>query len=158
MSTSSRISLVGCITLCVIILSCGGGSMGNGGGNGGSTIGPTAILNGSSISGVNSHWVGSNCPIQLELASNHQLRFAVSDTSGTTSSADSTWSPNGTDSATVNFGGTGLGGSFWVTSIDGIHGSTSSRVFTSSVTVASSNGPQVLGGCSFGLQSGKMSF
>jgi len=144
-----RVAAVAAIALSV---SCGG----SGGAQTNNTVGPTAVLNGSTIVSSKNYWAAPNCGVKVELASDGGFRFGVTDTSSTTSSGGATWTASGTDGAVINFG-TGLGGFVWVSSLIHISGSTSSKAFSADVTVTDSSATsQNLGTCSFTLQTGSI--
>lgn len=138
-----------CSVTILMLAGCGGGS----GSDSTITAGPRAVLNGSSLSSDKSHW-SSNCGTQVELAADGGFKWAVTDTTGTTSSGSSNWSASSGNGAVINFGGTSLGGFSWVTDLTNISGSAASKHFTSGVDVADANGSQNLGTCSFDLQAG----
>ena len=125
--------------------SCGGGSS-HPQNSPQNTIGPTAILNGSALASVNSHWV-ANCAVQVELAANGEFRSAVTDVSGTTYSSSGNWAASGTSDANAS------GYYCWVTELKNISGSTSSQTFSAGVYLYCGSS-QYLGVCSFNLQSG----
>ena len=118
--------------------------------------GPNAVLNGDTLATATSHWVSSQCTVQVELTSDHSFWSIVVDTSGTTSSGSETWAI-GPDPLSVTVGpGSGVAGFFWVSALTNINGSTASQTFTAGVTVKSSNTPQNLGNCTFALQQGRL--
>lgn len=140
----------------LLLLAC---DLGCGGGSVTTTMsqnGPAAIINGTSIATANSSWVASDCNLSVELTSDSGFAWVVGTISGSHSTGQATWLPSGTDGAVINFS-TGLGGFVWPTSLAHIAGSTSSKQFMADVTVNdSTNTPQDLGTCSFGLQSGPL--
>ena len=140
------------LMLALLIISILSSSCGGGQSSGTNSVGPTAILNGSTLSGATSSWTAANCGVSVELTSDSGFKFIVHDSSGATSSASATWSASGTNGATVNFS-TGLGGFVWVQSLTNISGSTASKNFSAGVKVADTTSSQSLGTCSFSLQS-----
>jgi hypothetical protein len=138
----------------LFLSACGGGY---GGSNPISPTGPNAVLNGGNLATATSHWVSSPCHVQVELTSDYGFWSIVVDTSGTTSSGSETWAV-GPDPNSVTVGpGSGLGGFFWVSALTNITGSTSSQIFTASVTIDdSSSTHQSLGNCTFALQKGNL--
>jgi len=134
------VSAIGCL------VSCGGGSNADSGNN----VGPNAILNGSTLATATTSWTASNCAVKVELTGDGGAKFAVSDESGITSSGTTTWSPLGSDGATIKCG-SGIGGFLCLGSLAHISGSTASQAFTAAVTAGGSNGSQTLT-CSFSLQ------
>ncbi len=145
----------GVIALCSLLSACGGGSF-----NQQNNVGPTAILNGGTLSTASSHWVGQNCSIQVELTADGGFWFWGRNISGITVSGAGTWSVDPTDSASALMPNemSGLEGTFWATQLKSIQGSTASRSFTADVIVAlnAGGGNQQLNSCVFGLQSGAM--
>src|SRR5438477_3748380 len=143
MKSRVLIAVMGVGALTALATCCGGGSHSQQG----PTAGPTAILNGSTLATVNSHWVAQNCGVKVELAANGEFRSAVTDTSGTTHSSSGTWTASGTNSADT-------GGSFgWVNRLTNISGSTSSQTFSAGVDVYL-NYQQSLGTFTITLQPG----
>lgn len=141
-----RIALLGVVGA---LVSCGGVSGANSPGN---TIGPTAILNGPTVPTANSSWVASDCGVKVELTRDGGFVFAVTDTSGTTSGAQTTWSASGSSGASI-VPVSGPDGLAWVSTLANISGSTSSRSFSAGVTVVVIGfDTQYLGTCSFSLQ------
>ncbi|HTS34395.1 MAG TPA: hypothetical protein VMH04_01920 [Candidatus Solibacter sp.] len=136
------------IALSSLVVACGGGdsSMNQ------NMIGPSAILNGSSLAGSNSYWAASNCPVKMELAADNGFVYWAADRTGTISEGYTTWSPSG-DSSLSTGGGTFL----WIASVGKIEGSTSSKVFAADVLVTdATNTSQLYPGCSFSLQVGQL--
>ena len=151
--TMRLLSFAGLLGLGLFLSACGGGY---GGGNTPPATGPNAILNGATLATATSHWVSSQCNVKVELNSDYSFWSIVTDTSGTTSSGSETWAV-GPDPNSVTVGpGSGLGGFFWVSALKNITGSTSSQMFTASVTVETSSTPQSLGSCTFTLVQGNL--
>jgi hypothetical protein len=144
----------GLLVLGSFLSACGGGYGGN---NPAPPTGPNAILNGTNHTTATSHWVSSQCKVQVELTTDYGFWSIVVDTSGTTSSGSETWAV-GPDPNSITVGpGSGVGGFFWVSALTNITGSTSSQMFTAGVTVDdSSNTHQNLGNCTFALQQGNL--
>lgn len=118
--------------------------------------GPDAILNGGTLATATSHWVSTQCNVQVELTSDYGFWSIVVDNSGTKSSGSFTWAI-GPDPNSVTVGpGSGLAGFFWVSALKDITGSTVSQTFSASVTVESQSTPQSLGSCTFALTQGNL--
>jgi hypothetical protein len=138
-------------TLALTLAGCGGGS--------GASIatpqtGVNAILNGATLATATSHWASTACRVQVELTSDNGFWSVVVDSSGTTTSAQETWTTAaGSDGTTVTIGpGLGLATASWVSYLTGISGSTSSQTFTANVTVRDgTSATYPLGSCTFAL-------
>lgn len=134
------------LTLVISMIACGGGNSPNT-----NTLGPTAIINGSSLANAGSHWVSTGCAVKVELTSDGGFISAVTDTSGSTTMTSGTWTAIGSDGAATT------GSSAWVDGLTNISGSTSSLAFSARVGVYDGY-QQNLGTCNFGLQSGGLTF
>jgi hypothetical protein len=89
--SGTQITLLPFIALLAVGLflsACGGGY---GGSNPTSPTGPNAVLNGGTLATATSHWVSSQCKVQVELTTDYGFWSIVVDTSGTTSSGSETW-------------------------------------------------------------------
>jgi len=114
--------------------------------------GPDAVLNGSTLAAAASHWVSTQCNVQVELTSDFGFWSVVTNSAGTTTSGSETWAavPD-SNSLTAGPGFGGETGAFWVSGLGNITGSTSSQTFTATVTVETGSTHQNLGSCTFAL-------
>jgi len=143
---------LGSICSFLIVLSCLMAGCGGGNSTPRNSVGPMAIVTGSSLAAATGYWTAANCRVEVELTADGGFEYSVTDMSGTTSVGFSTWTASGSSGAVIN-GGT----FFWVSGLANISGSTSSGSFTSSVQVTDETGTsQSLGPCSFKLQSGQI--
>jgi len=131
-----------------------GGSGAIGGGNQAPQTGPTAILNGDSLSFATSHWRSTNCSVQVELTGDYGFRSVVVDRTGTTSSAVGRWAPTPDGNSLTTNLGSGLQGFLWVSELITITGSTGSEAFTTNVIVQPNT--QTLIDCAFVLVQGAL--
>lgn len=115
------------------MLGCGGGTMQPPQ----NTVGPTAVLNGSTFPAVNTHWESATCGVQIELSGDGNFRSLVGDISGDKFGSDGTWMASGTSSAVMS--GTGIA---WISALTNIKGSTASGKFNSGVSVEDRLGDQ----------------
>jgi hypothetical protein len=127
------------------MLGCGGGTM-----QPQNTVGPAAILNGSTFAAVNTHWESATCGVQIELSGDGNFRSLVGDISGDKFGSNGTWTASGTSSAVMS--GTGIA---WVSALTDINGATASGKFNSGVSVQDRVGDQHSApSCDFSLYGG----
>jgi len=120
------------------------------------TSGPEAVLNGSTIATATSHWVSTQCRVQVELTSDYGFFSVVVNSAGTTSSGSFIWTPGSQPNSVSVNGSSGLKGFSWVSELLNISGSTSSNAFTADAVVESNATPQSLGTCTFALAQGTL--
>jgi len=146
--------LAALIALGTFLTSCGAYNAGNPNPN--PATGPDAVINGANLATATTHWVSSDCNVQVELTSDSGFWSIVVDTSGTKSSGSETWAV-GPDTDSITIGpGSGLVGFFWVSALTKITGSTTSKAFTADAYVTTQSTQQNLGICNFTLANGTL--